>query len=104
MLFLAAATHPCLRRLIWPAVLEVKITPGHNDAAGSQVPISRRDRVWIKADFPPTQSAPLLDGGCIPQRIDQSPPESCVLPLQNLGRFKWGAMDLRNRGRQGPNK
>src|SRR6202140_1548305 len=64
-------------------ILDVKITRGAQTLPASQVPnLAAGDRVWIKADFPATQSAHYLMVAAFLSGSTNPPPESWFFPCK----------------------
>src|SRR6202011_4295940 len=64
-------------------ILDVKITRGAETLPASQVPnLAAGDRVWIKADFPATQSAHYLMVAAFLSGSTNPPPESWFFPCK----------------------
>ena len=81
---LAAAAHalPSPFDLAGP-VLDVKITRGTTTLSASQVPnLAAGDRIWLKADLPPTQSAHYLLVAAFLRGSTNPPPESWFFPCK----------------------
>jgi hypothetical protein len=82
--FLAATAHavPAPFDLAGPT-LDVKITRGGTTLSASQVPnLLAGDRVWIKADFPATQSAHYLLVAAFLSGSTNPPPDSWFFPCK----------------------
>src|SRR5258708_5803635 len=63
--------------------LDVKITRGTQTLPASQVPnLAAGDRIWIKADLPPTQSAHYLLVAAFLRGSTNPPPESWFFPCK----------------------
>jgi hypothetical protein len=63
--------------------LEVRITRGTTTLAASEVPnLAAGDRVWLKIDFPPTQSAHYLMVAAFLSGSTNPPPESWFFPCK----------------------
>ncbi len=73
-------------------VLEAKVTRGDSTLPISQVPnLAAGDKIWIKADLPPTQSAHyLLVAAFLSGSTNPAAPE-LVLPLRDLEQAMWPA-------------
>src|ERR1700731_3010956 len=83
-IFLAATVRaaPAPLDLAGP-ILDVKITRGAQTLPASQVPnLAAGDRVWIKADFPATQSAHYLMVAAFLSGSTNPPPESWFFPCK----------------------
>jgi len=81
---LAASAHalPAPFDLAGP-VLDVRITRGTTTLPASQVPnLAAGDRIWIKADLPPTQSAHYLLVAAFLRGSTNPPPESWFFPCK----------------------
>src|ERR1700737_2180188 len=78
----ARATTPAPFGLARPAP-DVKITRGTTTLPASEVPnLAAGDRVWIKADFPATQSAHYLMVAAFLSGSTNPPPESWFFPCK----------------------
>jgi hypothetical protein len=78
----ARATTPAPFDLAGP-ILDVKITRGALTLPASEVPnLAAGDRVWIKADFPATQSAHYLMVAAFLSGSTNPPPESWFFPCK----------------------
>jgi hypothetical protein len=83
-IILAATAHaaPAPFDLAGP-ILDVKVTRGAQTLPASQVPnLAAGDRVWIKADFPATQSAHYLMVAAFLSGSTNPPPESWFFPCK----------------------
>src|ERR1700694_1000431 len=83
-IILAAAAHaaPAPFDLAGP-ILDVKVTRGAQTLPASQVPnLAAGDRVWIKADFPATQSAHYLMVTAFLSGSTNPPPEKWFFPCK----------------------
>jgi len=81
---LAAAAHalPSPFDLAGP-VLQVKVTRGTTTLPASEVPnLAAGDRIWLKADLPPTQSAHYLLVAAFLRGSTNPPPESWFFPCK----------------------
>src|ERR1700721_534468 len=71
-------------------ILDVKITRGAQTLPASQVPKpAPGDRIWIKADFPATQSAHYLMVAAFLSGSTNPPPENWFFPCKTWT-GKWG--------------
>ncbi len=85
-IILTAAVHaaPAPFDLAGPT-LDVKITRGTETRSASEVPnLAAGDRIWIKADFPATQSAHYLMVIAFLSGSTNPPPESWFFPCKTI--------------------